>query len=79
VVKRAIPTNFFVEPTKFGWAVRAESERLGLFMTQRQALGDVKRRRAHLQATGKRSTLVVTGNESESASGRTPRSFWTRR
>jgi len=37
--------------TNHGWSVSAEGERLGLFVTQRQALDDVKKRRARLTAS----------------------------
>ena len=60
VAKQAITTIFLVEPTNDGWSVRIGDERLGLFSTQRQALEDVKNRRAMLTAKGQRSTVVVT-------------------
>jgi len=44
--KQAIRTIFLVEPTTVGWYVRIGDERLGSFSTQRQALDDVKNRRA---------------------------------
>jgi hypothetical protein len=73
-------TIFVVGQTKYGWSVRVETERLALFTTQRQALDDVKRRRAELQAKGLSSTVVVEGHESEqSPGGRPPRSHWSRR
>jgi hypothetical protein len=52
---------FFVEPTQYGWSVRVGNEQVGLFLTQRQALQDVKKRRADLEQQGQHSTLVVTG------------------
>jgi len=61
--KRATITTFVVEPTNHGWSVRAGTERMGLFVTQRQALEEVKRRRAELTAKGQRSTIIVTGRE----------------
>jgi hypothetical protein len=64
VRKRRITTTFFIEPTEYGWAVRIGDERLGLFMTQRQALTDVDRRRSELAETGHRSTVVVTAQPS---------------
>jgi hypothetical protein len=64
VAKQAITTIFLVEPTNDGWSVRIGDERLGLFSTQRQALEDVKNRRATLTAKGQRSTVVVTGHGS---------------
>jgi hypothetical protein len=63
VTKRA-PTAFIVERTDYGWSVKAGAERLGLFVTQRQALTDVGRRRAELKASGQTTTLVVvSGSE----------------
>ena len=66
--------TFIIERTVYGWAVRAEAERLGLFVTQRQALTDVARRRAELQAKGRPTTIVVSGSDPESPS----RPFWGR-
>ena len=60
VAKQAITTIFLVEPTNDGWSVRIGDERLGSFSTRRQALDDVKNRRAMLTAKGQRSTVVVT-------------------
>ena len=60
VAKQAITTIFLVEPTYEGWSVRIGDERLGSFSTHRQALNDVKNRRATLTAKGQRSTVVVT-------------------
>jgi hypothetical protein len=56
-------TNFFVEPTDYGWSVRSGSKNVGLFVTQSQALNDVKKRRAKLAAMGHDSTLSVTGSD----------------
>ena len=47
--KERIPTNLFVEPTQYGWSVRAGTEQLALLVTQCQALSDAKRRRADKQ------------------------------
>jgi hypothetical protein len=66
MIKRRKQTMFFVEPTDFGWAVRSGEGRLGLFLSQRQALQDVRKRRAELERNGEHSTLVVTGRETES-------------
>ena len=70
-------TGFFVELTD-GWSVRAGAERLGLFVTQRQALKDVKKRRNDLTAKGQNSTLVVTGDEMSQPTG-VSRPNWTLR
>jgi hypothetical protein len=77
VVKETTTTSFFVEATNYGWSVRAGSERLGLFITQRQAISDVKKRRAELKAKGLDSTLSVTGSElQQSVYGRSSRPVW---
>ena len=52
MAKHAIATTFLVAPTDYGWSVDAGGERLGLFVTQRQALDDVKKRRVRLTASG---------------------------
>jgi hypothetical protein len=63
VAKRVTITTFVVEPTNYGWSVRVGTERMGLFLTQRQALEEVKKRRAELAAKRQRSTIIVTGSE----------------
>jgi hypothetical protein len=65
VAKQAITTIFVVEPTNDGWSVRIGDERVGSFSTHRQALDDVKNRRATLTAKGQRSTVVVTRHGSD--------------
>ena len=65
VAMQAITTIFLVEPTNVGWSVRIGDERVGSFSTQRQALNDVKNRRATLTAKGQRSTVVVTRHRSD--------------
>jgi hypothetical protein len=73
-------SSFVVEPTDHGWSVRQGTERLGLFLTQRQALGDVRKRRAELKIKGRESTLSVTGSEPQQAPNDRPsRPFWARR
>lgn len=79
VAKLASTTTFIVEHTNYGWSVGAGTERMGLFVTQRQALDDVKKRRAELTAKGQRSTLVVTGGEPVTMGNRTSRPYWSRR
>jgi hypothetical protein len=49
---------------------------MGLFVTQRQALDAVKKRRAELAAKGQRSTVIVTGSEPVTTGKRT---YWSRR
>ena len=60
---QAITKVFVVERITDGWSVRVGDERLGLFATQRQALNDVKKRRARLTSKGQRSTVLVTGGQ----------------
>jgi hypothetical protein len=79
VAKRATTTTFVVEHTNYGWSVGAGTERMGLFVTQRQALDEVKKRRAELAAKGQRSALVVTGSEPVPVGNRTSRPYWSRR
>jgi hypothetical protein len=81
VVKPVVPTSFFVEPTEYGWAVRVGTQRLGLFVSQRQALSDVKKRRADLKARGWSSSLSVKGSETELPPSRagSSRPMWPRR
>jgi hypothetical protein len=72
--------NFFVEPTDHGWSVRAGGERVGLFISQRQAVNDAEKRRAELSAMGRESTLTVTGSDANRLlNGRSSRPSWSRR
>jgi hypothetical protein len=52
VAKRATTTTFVVEHTNYGWPVGAGAERVGLFVTQRQALDDVKSAALNLRRRG---------------------------
>jgi hypothetical protein len=80
VAKREISTSFLVEPTEYGWSVCAGTRRVGLFITQRQALANVNRLRGDLRAKGKRSTLVVRGSDpGPLGRGRGTRSSWFNR
>jgi hypothetical protein len=80
MVNRTISTSFLVEPTEYGWSVCAGTRRVGLFITQRQALADVKRLRGELRARGKRSTLVVRGSDiAPPGHARNTRSYWFNR
>src|SRR6476619_633996 len=63
VVKASEPTVFFVEPTQYGWSVRDGAKRLGLFVSQRQAIDDVRKRQAALKAKGRASSVEVTGED----------------
>jgi hypothetical protein len=60
-------TTFSVELIECGWSVSDGAERLGLFVSQRQALDDVRKRRAALKAKGRASSVEVTGEETEGA------------
>jgi hypothetical protein len=51
---------------------------MGLFVTQRQALDEVKKRRAELTAKGQRSAVVITGSEPVTAESRSSRPYWRR-
>jgi hypothetical protein len=79
MVKASRASQFFVEPTDYGWSVREGSTRVGLFVTQGHALTDVRKRRAKLRAIGHESTLSVTGSEPEPSHVRPSRPTWTRR
>ena len=61
--KAAAATVFMIEATEYGWSVRDGELRLGLFVTQAQALVDVKKRQKDLKAKGLSSSVVVTGEE----------------
>jgi hypothetical protein len=52
---------------------------MGLFVTQRQALDEVRKRRADLTAKGQHSTVVVRDREPVIAASRSPRSYRSRR
>jgi hypothetical protein len=75
MAKQATTTTFLVELTNYGWSVGAGDERLGLFVTQHQAVNDVKKRRAKLTAKGRRSTVLVTGHELAPTSSRSTRFY----
>ena len=75
VVKTLVTTIFSVEPTEYGWSVSDGAKRLGLFVSQRQALDDVRKRRAVLKAEGRASAVEVTGEEAEGARTRPPRFY----
>ena len=78
--KQPTTTPFIVEPTAYGWAVRAGTERVGLFMTQRDALNDVKKRCTQVDAQGRRTTVELKGAEPDVAfNNRDARRLWNRR
>jgi hypothetical protein len=49
--------------TDYGWALDANTERLGLFVTQKQAVASAKLYMRSVKANGLASKLVVTGTE----------------
>ena len=63
MVKTLVTTIFSVEPTGYGWSVSDGAKRLGLFVSQRQAIDDVRKRQAALKAKGRASSVEVTGEE----------------
>lgn len=65
MVKNANVTHFMIEPTEYGWAVRVGPSTLGLFVTQKHAIADVKVRQKGLRARGGKSDLTVVGEESQ--------------
>src|SRR5262245_8940542 len=75
MAKQTTTMTFLVEHTEYGWSVGAGDERLGLFVTQQQALNDVKKRQARLTAKGQRSTVLVTGHGLGPTSGRSTRFY----
>ena len=75
VAKRAMTTTFVVENTSYGWSVGAGTKHVGLFVSQRQALDEVRKRRAELTAKGQRSAVVVRGSEPVITGGRASRYY----
>jgi hypothetical protein len=74
VIKAQVTTIFSVGPTEYGWSVSDGAARLGLFVSQRQALDDVRKRRAALKAQGRASSVEVTGQETDGV--RRPQRFY---
>jgi hypothetical protein len=72
VIKAQATVVFSVELTEYGWSVRDAARRLGLFVSQRQALDDVRKRRAALKAKGRASSVEVIGEETKHAQRRWP-------
>ena len=63
--KKSQVTRFVIESTEYGWAVRVGAARLGLFVTQKHAIADVKARQKQLRTEGSKSELSVIGEELE--------------
>lgn len=55
--------NLSIALTDYGWALDSNAERLGLFVTQKQAVASAKLYMRSVKASGITSKLVVTGNE----------------
>jgi hypothetical protein len=60
VVKPQETTIFSAEPSQYGWIVSDGAAQLGLFVSERQAIDDVKKRQRTLKKQGQRSSLEVT-------------------
>ena len=71
VGKTPVTTIFSVEPTQ---SVSDGATRLGLFVSQRQALDDVRKRQAALKAKGHGSSVAVIGKETDGV--RRPQRFY---
>ena len=71
VDKTPVTTIFSVEPTQ---SVSDGATRLGLFVSQRQALDDVRKRQVALKAKGRASSVAVTGKETDGV--RRPQRFY---
>jgi hypothetical protein len=50
-------TTFYIELTPYGWAVRGDTERLGLYATKRHAVAHAEQRRADLKQKGQEPGL----------------------
>jgi len=74
VGKAPVTTIFSVEPTQYGWSVSDGATWSGLFMSQRQALDDVRKRQAALKAMGRASSVAVIGKETDGV--RRPHRFY---
>ena len=70
-------TTFSVEPTEYGWMVRDGAASLGLFVSQRQALDDVRKRQRALKAQGRHSSVEVPVSFPEQPNGRRAHSHWS--
>lgn len=63
-VARAKPElNLSIALTDYGWALDSSAERLGLFVTQRQAVACAKLHMRSVKAEGIATKLVVTGTD----------------
>lgn len=49
--------------TEYGWALDSDGERLGLFVTQGQAVASAKQHMKSVKAQGLTGSLTVTGSE----------------
>lgn len=65
MAKKSHITHFTVESTEYGWSVRVGASRLGLFVSQKHAIADVKARQKGLRAQGGKSEVTVIGEESQ--------------
>jgi hypothetical protein len=70
-------TTFSVEPTEYGWMVKDGVASLGLFVSQRQALDDVRKRQRALKAQGRQSSVKVPVSFPEDPTGRRVHPHWS--
>ena len=70
-------TTFSVEPTEYGWMVKDGVASLGLFVSQRQALDDVRKRQRALKNQGRQSSLIVPVQFPEDPGDRRARNHWS--
>lgn len=68
--KSAHDAHFAVELTEYGWSVQNGAERVGLFVTQRQAVSSAKAHLKQLRSQGIAGDLTVKGTETEGSRSR---------
>lgn len=62
--------HFTVELTEYGWSVNDGLERVGLFVTQKQAVSSAKVRLKELRTQGVAVNLTVKGTEVDTSRSR---------
>jgi hypothetical protein len=72
-------TIFSIEPSEYGWIVKNGAASLGLFVSQRHALNDVRKRQRALKNQGRQSSVAVTVEYPEDASDRRAHNYWSQR
>ncbi len=76
--KSARGAHIAVELTEYGWSVQNGAERVGLFVTQRQAVSSAKEHLNKLRSQGIAADLTVRGTEAEGSRNR-PQPFFRSR